>query len=118
MWQQCSLRCIITHGTSKKLLSSEQQLALNNEAQHCVNCVLVRLGRLALVLVTPFNTMWLLPAGRHALLLDDTVQGTTCGLLPFGVPVRDIETKGLQWDLGGDWCAPDYSLHDMFYLNN
>jgi hypothetical protein len=47
--------------------------------------------------------MWLLPAGRHALLLDDTVQGTTCGLLPFGVAVRDIETKGLQWDLGGDW---------------
>lgn len=61
--------------------------------------------RLALVLVTPFNTMWLLPAGRHALLLDDDVQGTTCGLLPFGVAVREIETKGLQWDLGGDWSA-------------
>ena len=62
-------------------------------------------SRLALVLVTPFNTMWLLPAGSHALLLDDCVQGTTCGLLPFGVPVREIESKGLQWDLGGDWCV-------------
>ena len=78
--------------------------------------MLVRRGRLALVLVTPFNTMWVLPAGRHALLLDNTVQGTTCGLLPFGVPVRDIETKGLQWDLGGDWCAPDLRCCCMTYF--
>ena len=45
---------------------------------------------------------------RHAVQYNvaaTRVQGTTCGLLPFGVAVREIETKGLQWDLGGDWSA-------------
>lgn len=103
MWQRCFLPCTITHGTSTNLFFLQTKLSLKDEAHDCANCMLVSHVRLALVLVTPFNTMWLLPAGRHALLLDDTVQGTTCGLLPFGVAVRDIETKGLQWDLGGDW---------------
>jgi hypothetical protein len=37
------------------------------------------------------------------MLLEDSVQGSTCGLLPFGVAVREIESHGLQWDLGGEW---------------
>jgi thiamine pyrophosphokinase len=66
-------------------------------ASFCSGC------RHALVLVTPFNTMWLLGAGSHAMLLEDSVQGSTCGLLPFGVAVREIASHGLQWDLGGEW---------------
>ena len=37
---------------------------------------------LNMVIVTPFNTMWLLGAGRHTMLMDDAMQGTTCGVLP------------------------------------
>ena len=33
------------------------------------------------------------------------MQGTTCGLLPFGVPVREITSEGLKWDDGGEWGA-------------
>ena len=53
------------------------------------------------MIVTPFNTMWLLGAGRHVMLLDDAIQGTTCGVLPVGIPVREVTTQGLKWDLGG-----------------
>ena len=30
---------------------------------------------LNMVIVTPFNTMWLLGAGKHTMLMDDVIQG-------------------------------------------
>jgi hypothetical protein len=45
-----------------------------------------------IVLVTPFNLIWLLPSGEHTIVHDPTVEGTTCGVLPMGRPVREISS--------------------------
>lgn len=58
---------------------------------------------LPLILVTPYNLIWLLRPGRHLIVHDNSVESVTCGLLPVGQPVRAITSHGLKWDLGGEW---------------
>jgi thiamine pyrophosphokinase len=40
-----------------------------------------------------------LPAGRHRIAIDATVEGPMCGLVPIAGPVMDVTTRGLKYDL-------------------
>jgi thiamine pyrophosphokinase len=80
-------------------------LAVGGRFDHAAAVVstLYEFSDMPIVLVTPYNLIWLLRAGKHTIVHDSTAQGTTCGLLPMGQPVRQITSRGLKWDLGGEW---------------
>jgi thiamine pyrophosphokinase len=58
-----------------------------------------------LVLLGPESTAFLLPAGRHRIHVDPTLEGPICGLLPLAGPCRAVTTRGLRWDLAGQGMA-------------
>ncbi|KAF7316884.1 TPK-B1-binding domain-containing protein [Mycena chlorophos] len=49
--------------------------------------------------VTDDNVGWLLDAGEHEIIIDHTVLGPTCGLLPVGIDSTILSTRGLKWNL-------------------
>ncbi|KAI0264488.1 thiamine pyrophosphokinase Thi80 [Gloeopeniophorella convolvens] len=49
--------------------------------------------------VTDDNVGWVLDEGKHAISIDHTLLGQTCGLLPVGVDSTVLTTTGLKWNL-------------------
>ncbi|KAJ3055612.1 hypothetical protein HK102_011318 [Quaeritorhiza haematococci] len=41
----------------------------------------------------------LYPGVKHIIKCHTDIEGPTCGVLPIGVPVARVVTKGLKWDL-------------------
>jgi len=50
--------------------------------------------------VTDDNIGWVLDSGEHSVIIDPTVVGPTCGLLPVGITSTVLTIKGFVWDLG------------------
>lgn len=58
-----------------------------------------------LVLLGPESLAFLLPAGKHRIRVDPSLEGPVCGLLPLAGPCRAVTTRGLRWDLAGQGMA-------------
>lgn len=56
--------------------------------------------------VLDHSLVFLLPAGRHTVHIDNRVEGPLCGLLPLGAPVRSVSTRGLRWNVGAPPALP------------
>lgn len=46
----------------------------------------------------------LLPAGASSIVVDQRFEGPQCGLIPLGVRVSSLTTRGLAWDVTG-WAS-------------
>ena len=53
----------------------------------------------SLTLLSNENMVQLLEPGRHVIIPDRNLEGPTCGLIPIGLPVDNITTNGLKWNL-------------------
>ena len=54
----------------------------------------------SLTLFSNENMVQLLEPGRHVIIPDRNLEeGPTCGLIPIGLPVDNITTNGLKWNL-------------------
>lgn len=51
-------------------------------------------------LASPHSVVALVPAGRTRIVIDKTLEGPTCGLVPFAEPAT-VTTTGLKWNLSG-----------------
>ncbi|KAK7454648.1 thiamine pyrophosphokinase [Stygiomarasmius scandens] len=49
--------------------------------------------------VTDDNVGWVLDEGEHAITIDHSMLGLTCGLLPVGIDETILTTRGLRWNL-------------------
>jgi len=58
-----------------------------------------------LVLLGSESLAFLLPAGKHRIHVDPSLEGPVCGLLPLAGPCRSVTTRGLRWDLQGQEMA-------------
>ncbi|KAH9327288.1 hypothetical protein KI387_007466, partial [Taxus chinensis] len=62
--------------------------------------VLYTFSDLRIVLLSNESLLFLLPkTHRHEILVDHSVEGPHCGLIPVGGPSQCTTTSGLQWDL-------------------
>lgn len=53
-----------------------------------------------IVLLSNHSLVYLLPkTHRHEILIDHSVEGPHCGLVPVAAPSQSTTTSGLQWDL-------------------
>ncbi|KAI8801933.1 hypothetical protein BJ742DRAFT_835008 [Cladochytrium replicatum] len=53
-----------------------------------------------IILASEDSIAFLLTKGKHVILCNRAIEGPTCGLLPIGVPLANITTTGLKWNLG------------------
>lgn len=49
-------------------------------------------------LISPHSVVTLVPAGKTCITLDRSIEGSTCGLIPFAGPAI-VTTGGLKWNL-------------------
>jgi len=42
---------------------------------------------------------WLIPQGKHKIIIDQDVSNYNCGLIPIGEPCDHVTTTGLKWNL-------------------
>ncbi|KAJ6505953.1 thiamine pyrophosphokinase Thi80 [Mycena vulgaris] len=57
--------------------------------------------------VTDDNVGWVLDTGEHTILIDHSVLGLTCGLLPVGIDSTLLTTTGLKWNLSNQRSSFD-----------
>lgn len=50
--------------------------------------------------VSRFQRLPLTVQGKHAIEIDHSTMGQTCGILPVGVAKAFVTTTGLKWNLG------------------
>ena len=55
-----------------------------------------------MVLLSEDSLVTLLPQGKSSVRVAVPYEGPTCGLVPLGVPVEALTTRGLHWDVT-DW---------------
>ncbi|MQL90409.1 hypothetical protein Taro_022996 [Colocasia esculenta] len=62
--------------------------------------VLYRFSNLRIILLSDDCLIYLLPkTHHHEILVQSSVEGPHCGLIPIGGPSASTTTTGLQWDL-------------------
>ncbi|GLJ05050.1 hypothetical protein SUGI_0010060 [Cryptomeria japonica] len=62
--------------------------------------VLYTFSELRIVLLSDDSLLFLLPkTHQHEILVDHSVEGPHCGLVPVGGPSQSTTTSGLEWDL-------------------
>ena len=56
-----------------------------------------------ILLFTEETCAFLLPCDvRNEVIINDEIEGPTCGIIPLGAPANSITTSGLKWNLNGD----------------
>ena len=53
----------------------------------------------SLTLLSEHSLAYVLCPGTHHIYPDFALEGSTCGLIPLGMPCESITTTGLKWDL-------------------
>ncbi|KAA8543110.1 hypothetical protein F0562_021395 [Nyssa sinensis] len=62
--------------------------------------ILCRFSTMRIILLSDDCLIQLLPrTHHHEILIQSSVEGPHCGLIPIGMPSRSTTTTGLQWDL-------------------
>lgn len=62
--------------------------------------VLYTFSNIRIVLLSNHSLVYLLPkTHRHEILINHSVEGPHCGLVPIAAPSQSTTTSGLQWDL-------------------
>ncbi|XP_078439531.1 thiamine pyrophosphokinase1 isoform X2 [Wolffia australiana] len=62
--------------------------------------VLYRFPQTPIILLSDDCLIYLLSKGyRHEIIVQSSVEGPHCGLIPIGAPCASTTTSGLQWDL-------------------
>lgn len=62
--------------------------------------VLYTFSNIRIVLLSNHSLVYLLPkTHRHEILINHSVEGPHCGLIPIAAPSQSTTTSGLQWDL-------------------
>ncbi|KAH9309245.1 hypothetical protein KI387_037156, partial [Taxus chinensis] len=62
--------------------------------------ILYTFSDMRIVLLSNESLLFLLPKTyRHEILVDHSVEGPHCGLIPVGGPSQSTTTSGLEWDL-------------------
>lgn len=62
------------------------------------------------------NVIIALGSGCHRISIDRSREGPICGLIPIGVPVENVTTSGLKWNLSGQKLA--YGIGEIVSSSN
>ena len=62
------------------------------------------------------NVIIALSSGRHRISIDRSRDGPICGLIPIGVPVEEVTTSGLKWNLSAQKLS--YGIGEIVSSSN
>ena len=58
-----------------------------------------------IILFSKYSMARILPAGFHEIIPDQSLETSTCGLVPLGCPCEQVSTTGLKYNLTGHRLA-------------
>ena len=77
--------------------------------------VLYRFPKVRIILLSDECLIYLLPkACQHEIIIQSSVEGPHCGLIPIGMPSATTTTNGLQWDLCESDLPSKYSSLSIY----